>query len=232
MTQGLFLLMFDCDGTIVDSQNVIVTAMAQAFVDHGFAAPDRPSILSGVGLSIAVALKNLLPNEADRTIESVAQSYRNACFALRTQGPSVEPLYADAADTIRRLSQRSNVLIGVATGKSQRGVARLIGENAFEGCFATIQTADDAPSKPHPAMLEQAMNETGAERSGTVMIGDTVFDMEMARAAGVQGIGVSWGYHDRSSLEGAGAEMIIDRFTQLDEALSIVLPGFAEGVLQ
>ncbi len=229
MTQELFLLVFDCDGTIVDSQNVIVSAMGQTFVDHGFAAPDRQSVLSGVGLSIAVALKELLPDQDDRTIASVAQGYKDACFALRTQGPS-EPLYADAAATIKALSKRPDVLMGIATGKSQRGVARLVTENAFEGCFVTIQTADDAPSKPHPAMLEQAMSATGADPSRTVMIGDTVFDMEMAQAAGVHGLGVSWGYHDRSALEAAGAHTIIDRFTQIDGALAVLLSGFAEEV--
>ena len=90
--------------------------------------------------------------------------------------------------------------LGIATGKSRRGVAHLLDRHGWAGIFATIQTADDHPSKPHPAMLEKALAETGADRRDSVMVGDSTFDMAMARDAGIGAIGVSWGYHRPEAL--------------------------------
>ena len=120
---------------------------------------------------------------------------------------------------VRRLAARPDVVLGIATGKSRRGVAHLVERHGWARVFATIQTADDAPSKPDPAMLLRAMEATGARPADTAMVGDTSFDMAMARAAGVRAIGVSWGYHPVAALREAGAETIIDRFEALDAAL-------------
>ena len=106
------------------------------------------------------------------------------------------------------LAADDRFVLGIATGKSQRGVARVLERFELVGHFETIQTADDAPSKPHPGMIERALEETGAEKAHTVMIGDTTFDMEMARNAGVTGIGVSWGYHPHEHLDGDGSHEI------------------------
>jgi phosphoglycolate phosphatase len=117
------------------------------------------------------------------------------------------------------LAQRNDVVLGIATGKSRRGVAAMLDKHDFMKAFATIQTSDTSPSKPHPGMVLQAMAETGIDAADTVMIGDTAFDMEMARAAGTAAIGVSWGYHAAADLHAAGAAAVIDDFAALDAAL-------------
>ena len=108
----------------------------------------------------------------------------------------------------------------MATGKSHRGVERFIEQNGLRGVFATLQTSDSAPSKPHPAMLLQAMNETGAAPESTVMIGDTSYDMIMASCANVRGIGVSWGYHSAADLKRSGAKAVVSSFPALGAALA------------
>jgi phosphoglycolate phosphatase len=127
-----------------------------------------------------------------------------------------EPLFEGARETLHALERRGH-LLAIATGKSDRGIAAVLRQHALEHLFASLQTADRHPSKPHPAMLEAAMWETGSGSHETVMVGDTSYDMQMARAAGVRAIGVGWGYHAPSALELAGAEIILDRFEQLLE---------------
>jgi phosphoglycolate phosphatase len=133
-------------------------------------------------------------------------------------------MFPGALEAIAGLAARPDTLLGIATGKSRRGVDRLLEREGLAGVFATIMTADDAPSKPHPAMIQQAMAETGAEANGTVMIGDTSFDILMARAASVRGIGVGWGYHDAEELTEAGAEAVAADFSEL---LSLLWRGKA-----
>jgi phosphoglycolate phosphatase len=111
----------------------------------------------------------------------------------------------------------------MATGKSRRGVNRLFDREGWHKDFATVQTADDHPSKPHPSMLLGAMQETGVAPARTVMIGDTSYDIEMARAAGARAIGVAWGYHTVAELAAAGADAIVERFEDLPAALEDVL---------
>ena len=124
---------------------------------------------------------------------------------MRADPACHEPLFPGVAETIGRLAADPGIRLGIATGKSRRGVAHLVGRFAWDRVFATIQTADDAPSKPDPGMLLRAMAETGVAPDRTVMLGDTTFDMAMARAAGVRPIGVSWGYHPVPALTEAGA---------------------------
>jgi phosphoglycolate phosphatase len=218
----LHLLILDVDGTLVDSQNLIVAAQREAFAACGLAPPTRERSLSIVGLSLAEAFTALVGPAGP--IEALADAYKAAFGRLRADPACVEPLFPDVAETIRRFAARDDLLLGIATGKSQRGVAHMLDRHSWRSVFSTIQTADDAPSKPDPGMILQAMAETGIGPEATTMVGDTSFDMAMARAAGVRAVGVSWGYHPVPALEEAGAETIIDRFASL-EAL---LPAQAE----
>jgi phosphoglycolate phosphatase len=133
-------------------------------------------------------------------------------------------MFPGASDAIGALSSRDDILLGIATGKSRRGVNGLLEREGLEGVFATIMTADDAPSKPHPAMIERAMDAVGAIPEDTVMIGDTTFDMLMARAASVTAIGVGWGYHEARELSEAGASAVVEDFASL---LKLLLPDRA-----
>jgi phosphoglycolate phosphatase len=218
------LILFDCDGTLVDSQQMICAAMQQAFDDHGLVCPPRAEILSIVGLSLAPAVARLGQGRTDFPVESVVERYKAAFFLMRQSQAHMEELYPGARATIEALSARDDVLLGIATGKSQRGVRAVLDHHGLLDHFTVIKTADDAPSKPHPGMVLDAMRETGAAPHATVLIGDTTFDMEMARAAGAHALGVTWGYHAVDALRAAGAHGIVESFEELTRTLDR-LPG-------
>lgn len=212
------LVLFDCDGTLVDSQHMIVAAMADAYASRNRVVPDRTRVLSIVGLSLHEAFTVLGADEPDFPVAEMVEAYRNAFVLLRDREPP-EPMYPFARDVLDDLRGREDVLLGMVTGKAQRGVARVLAAHAMEGWFSTVQTADDAPSKPHPAMVLQAMDEMGVEPQRTVVIGDTSYDMEMAKAAGAFAIAVGWGYHAPGALLAAGADLMVERFADLPAAI-------------
>ena len=213
------LVIFDCDGTIIDSQSGIVLSMNHAFEALKLPPPTRAQTLAVVGLSLPEAFAALAPNVEYETRRELAERYKSAFRDMNRDPAEHEVLFPGAAETIAALAARNDVVLGIATGKSMRGVERLIAREGWHGYFATIQTADDHPSKPHPSMIERAMSETGSGHSETIMIGDTTYDIEMAVAAGVGAIGVTWGYHHRQELVEAGAHAIIDGYEALPGAL-------------
>lgn len=219
MSAPLRLVLFDVDGTLVDSQGAIVSAMTACFQALSLQVPDRTAILSIVGLSLPHAMARLAPDQPDGVQGQLVEGYKQAYHAQRLeQGAARSPLYPGARAAIEALHGQGEVLLGVATGKSQRGLDALLEAHALERYFVTRQVADHHPSKPHPSMIETALAETGVRPQQAVMIGDTSFDMEMAAAAQVAGIGVSWGYHDRTALQ--AARMVIDGFEHLPDALA------------
>lgn len=215
-----WLVVLDVDGTLIDSQNHIHAAMVSAFATVGLPPPAREQVLGIVGLSLPEAVANLAPHVDPEMRAAIVAAYRSGFAAAR--GPTPAPLYPGAAEALQGLAARSGVILGVATGKSRRGLDRLIADHGMQGLFATCQVADDHPSKPHPSMLFAALAETGVPASRAVMVGDTSFDMEMGRRAGVAAIGVAWGYHPRAALAAGGADRIIDGFADLVPALEAV----------
>ncbi|MFY0614875.1 MAG: HAD-IA family hydrolase [Hyphomicrobiaceae bacterium] len=209
------LVIFDCDGTLVDSQHFIVEAMNTAFRANGIETLPRQRVLSGVGLSLPLAIEMLLPGEPRKVIEAVSDGYRDAARAMREKPASHEPLYDGIDQVIDALSARRDTVLGIATGKSIRGVDRLLAHMNWEGRFITIQTADTNASKPHPEMIETAMREAATGPENTIMIGDTTFDMRMARNAGVAALGVSWGYHPVDDLHREGAHQVAQTAEEL-----------------
>ena len=208
------LVVFDCDGTLVDSQHSICTAMARAFETVKLAPPERPAILSVVGLSLPVAMARLLPDAEADFHDHLADHYKLAFQALRRENAVSEPLYPGIAELVRELDE-AGWLLGVATGKSDRGLNLCLTHHGIIDRFVTLQTADRHPSKPHPSMLMTAMAEAGALPETTVMIGDTSFDIDMAVAADVRGIGVAWGYHLPDELIASGAQAVAMDSAQL-----------------
>ncbi len=201
------LAIFDCDGTLVDSQSNICLAMEHCFAGAGLAPPLRERTRRVVGLSLVEAMQAMLPEAEPHIHGALAEDYKRVFQSLRGDGLVEEPLYDGIQELIDRLEQ-NGWLLGVATGKSDRGLKLCLDHHGLHSRFVTLQTADRHPSKPHPSMIEQAIAEAGAEAGTTVMIGDTTFDMAMARAAGVTAIGVAWGYHDARELLQAGAHHI------------------------
>jgi len=213
------LAVFDCDGTLIDSQVNIIRAMAASFDRHGLALPEPHATRRVVGLSLVEAMRALLPDAEPALHESLAQDYKHAFQRLRADRTlDPEPLYPGVADGLADLAARG-WLLGVATGKSDRGLALALAHHGLAGHFVTLQTADRHPSKPHPAMLRAAMAEAGANEAQSVIIGDTVFDMAMGANAGVRAIGVDWGYHEADELRDAGATAVVGDFAALIAAL-------------
>ena len=208
------LVVFDCDGTLVDSQHGICTAMARTFEEANLPPPDRLAILSVVGLSLPHAIARLLPDAEEDYHHHLADRYKLAFQAMRRAEGVQEPLYPGIADLILALDGEG-WLLGVATGKSDRGLALCLAHHGIAHHFVTLQTADRHPSKPHPSMLLAAMAEAGAAPETTVMIGDTSFDIAMALAAGTRSIGVAWGYHAPAELTEAGAHAVAMDSVQL-----------------
>ena len=186
------LAIFDCDGTLVDSQAAICVAMEDCFVRAGLDPPGRDATRRVVGLSLVEAMRALLPDAAPDSHVALAEQYKVSFAALRHGGHVEEPLFQGLAALLAALEQEG-WLLGVATGKSDRGLAHCLERHGIAGHFVTLQTADRHPSKPHPAMIEAALAQAGAACERSMMIGDTSYDMAMARAAGVTAIGVSWG---------------------------------------
>ncbi len=207
------LVIFDVDGTLVDSGDLILEAQRRAFLAHQIPPPGRKAALSIVGLSLREAFAVLAG--PDGPIESLSAAYRDAWTRMRAEAGFEEPLFAGAREAVEAFAAAEAVALGIATGKARRGVAHLFERTGWNDCFATVQTADDHPSKPAPDMILAAMAETGAAPGETYMVGDATFDIKMARAAGVHPIGVAWGYHDPSELLAAGAERIVADFDEL-----------------
>ena len=210
----LRLAIFDCDGTLVDSQADICAAMDAAFDAHGLVPPERNATRRVVGLSLHEAMRRLHPDGGHDDHAALTQHYKDAFRARREAGSVIEPLYEGIAALIEELAA-DGWLLGVATGKSDRGLAHCLATHGLTGHFVTLQTADRHPSKPHPSMVEACLDATGADRAATAMIGDTAYDMEMAVNAGVRAFGVDWGYHDREELVDAGAEAVATSMAEL-----------------
>lgn len=219
MSEDLRLVIFDVDGTLVDSQNDIVTGMTTAFDLVDMPAPGRADILATVGLSLPVSMAHLAPDASPDVRDRLVEAYKSTYRALRIGAGSREssPLYFGIEEALADLHSVDPLLMGVATGKSRRGLNLLLDAHQLRPYFMTQQCADDHPSKPHPSMLHSAMSEAGVVSDATVMVGDTAYDMDMARAAGARFVGVTWGYHDRSRIQ--GADIIVDDVTDLTSAI-------------
>lgn len=211
------LVIFDCDGTLVDSQHHIVSAMHSAFAANGLALPTADSVRRTVGLPLEVAIERLLMAIGSRALDEVVAAYKVAAVAQRLEPDHEEPLFPDLVPTLDRL-EASGFLLGVATGKARRGLNFTLTTHGLDGRFVTLQTCDSVRlGKPAPDMVLQAMEESGAVPASTIVVGDTTYDIEMARNAGVPAIGVAWGYHDEKILLEAGAVKIIRNFGELPD---------------
>ncbi len=214
------LLVFDVDGTLVDSQAHIHSAMTRAFAASELPPPPLAEVLSIVGLSLPEAIAALIPEASPEAQARIVADYKAGFTTLRAA--EMAPLYPGALQAVRRLAAAPGQVLGIATGKSRRGLDHLLAAYDFGSHFATQQVADDHPSKPHPSMLLRALAETGCAAGTAVMIGDTSFDIEMGRAAGMTTIGVAWGYHPVARLQAAGADRIVTDYAELERILGAV----------
>ncbi len=208
------IIVFDCDGTLVDSAAMILAAMDRAFDAAGLARPPHCAVRRVIGLSLDEAFRSLAPSETPDAVAGLVDHYRKVFAALREENLYDEPLFEGIDRLLEELDEDGR-LLAIATGKSRRGVDHLIAKHRLERLFVSVQTADLNPSKPHPAMLLRAVAEAGGTPSETAMIGDTSYDMEMAVAAGALPLGVAWGHHDAAYLRATGAAAVAEDSAEL-----------------
>lgn len=212
------LVVFDCDGTLVDSQHIIIESMGVAFEQNSLPRPSDDSIRRIVGLSLVDAVQSITKSEDEFLIRNIVSSYRKAFSECRRRQRVPESLFPDIVETLVEIREAGH-LLGIATGKSRKGLINTLDSHGILDYFITLQTADDGPGKPNPQMLYRAMKETGFKKCNTIFIGDTIFDIEMANNADIKGYGVSWGYHDQEELIAAGAYLVISDIKELPRLL-------------
>jgi phosphoglycolate phosphatase len=211
------LVVFDLDGTLVDSARQIVASMRAGYAAVNRSPPGDAAILSIVGLSLPLAVERLSPGFGAEERDRIVAAYRAAFLA----DPQAPPLYPGAAASLMELSRRPDVTLAVATGKTRRGLVKVLDQHGLQPLFGSLHGGDEHPSKPDPAMLRAAMAAAGVGPARTVMVGDSLFDIQMAQAAGVRSVGVSWGYYPPAELRDAGASAILDRFSDLSAAIAV-----------
>ena len=212
------LAVFDCDGTLVDSAYAIISCMQTACSNLGHLQPKKVDIRRTVGLPLDEAITILLPSIKINQINEVKNEFNKLYAMLKGRNKIHEPLYCGVEETLCSL-KKAGWLLGVATGKSSNVLKSTLENQNIDRYFITLQTADLSVGKPDPDMLLKAMRDTGAEKKRTVMIGDTSYDMKMARNAGTSAIGVTWGYHSVEELYDSGAHSVVKTFSQIPLAL-------------
>ena len=220
------LVVWDVDGTLVDSRQTIFESMQRAF-----AAADLPPLTYDtarqvVGLGLLEGIGVLLPEADSETRAQVADGYKAAFGAKVLQPGYVEPLYDGAAETLDRL-RADGWRIAMATGKSRRGVETIVRMHGWADLFDSTHCADDGPGKPHPAMVLEAMKALGVGPERTIVVGDTAHDMRMAKAAGAYAQGVSWGFHTADEVMEGGADHIAHDFAELNQQLDAFAASLA-----
>ncbi|MEM9107258.1 MAG: HAD-IA family hydrolase [Pseudomonadota bacterium] len=209
------LVLFDCDGTLIDSAAVIHASMEKTFVEAGLPVPDIGQTKSVIGLTLDVALSQMLERDIDDQIMYMVGRYKHHSLTLRASDACHEPFYEGVWDLLHQLRRVDDVLLGVVTGKSRRGLDNLIAKHDLGTAIIASRTADECPSKPHPAMVLECCAETGMDPARTIVIGDAIYDMQMAVNAGATAVGVDWGYSDHKSLTLAGAHHVVSDPFQL-----------------
>lgn len=221
---SLKLALFDCDGTLVDSQHAIIAAMEAGFEAHGLPPPPAREVRRVVGLPLVAAVARLAPALSGDAHEAISEAYKSAFQRNRLAGTYPEPLFDGVVAALDAL-EAAGFLLGVATGKSRRGLDATLAHHGLAHRFVTLQTSDRVAGKPSPDMVHAALAESGATAAGTVVIGDTSFDILMARNARVRSVGVAWGYHDGAELLAAGADLLVHEYAALPEAVTGLFIG-------
>lgn len=205
------LIVFDWDGTLMDSVAKIVNCFEGALCDAGAPSPGEAAIRQIIGLGLAEAVAVLLPGAAAALRTQVAERYREHFLHLDSTGTA---LFPGVREGLEELARRGH-LLAVATGKARRGLDRVLHETGTAGLFVATRCADEAYSKPHPRMLEDILDRTGFTAERALMVGDTEYDLQMARAAAVDGLAVSYGVHTRDQLLAHGARACVDSFAEV-----------------
>ncbi len=189
MSKQYELIVFDWDGTLMDSESRIVACMQAAVEDAGAEPISNEAVKGIIGLELGKAVQTLYPEGDAEFVQKMVDRYRHH-YIVQDKTPS--PLFEGVEATLQQLHDRG-LLLAVATGKGRRGLDKVLDETGLRPLFHTTRCADEAFSKPHPDMLEQILAEMGVEPQAALMIGDTSFDLQMAQSAKVDAVAVSFG---------------------------------------
>lgn len=210
------LVVFDWDGTLMDSEARIVTAMRRAFAAQGAATPAAAAVREIIGLDLGVAVSRLGPLLPGAQVAAIVQAYR-LLYAQLHAIPS--PLFDGAQATLAQLAE-AGYLLAIATGKSRGGLDRALKESGVGDYFATTRCGEEAAPKPDPAMLRDILWDLDTSPQRTLMVGDTEFDLLMAAAARTHAAAATYGAHARERLVGLKPAIVIDALEELPAAIA------------
>jgi len=220
------------DGTLVDSREVIQTAMERAFERHDLRPPNYEQTRKTVGLGLTEACAQLVPETFNPdNLSALVETYKQVFVQRRTEADFIEPLYEGALEALTA-RREAGWLQAIATGRARRGIDAICEMHpGLADFFDTTWSADDGPGKPNPFMVDAAMDALGIEPHQTVMVGDATFDILMGRAANVHTLGVSWGFGKAHELDAAGAHSVHHEFDCLNTELAgLTFEGRLSGI--
>jgi len=217
------LVIFDADGTLINSQAIILEGLNLSLREFGYQPPSDQAMLATIGLTLDVLFAKLLDRPVDDEIRAMVLYYKRCAVDLLKVPELQSQLFEGIDEMLEILASQPETFLAIATGKSRRGLTRMIEAFGYEDKFIALRTSDDCPSKPHPAMILECCEIAGCDSSQTVMIGDSNYDMQMAVQAGTKALGVSWGYQPAERLLQSGADAIVDQPVNIPDAINQIL---------
>jgi len=222
MSEPLRVVAFDLDGTLLDSVNSIVNGVITCWDACGFPVPDKEQIRRIIGLPWEESIRELLPGAGENEFAQIKAYHAEVANGVRPRPESQELVFPGIIEVLDQIDL-SGYLLSVITSRSSGRLHELLDYNGIGERFIILKTTDNGPGKPSPFLMNQMLSELGIDKKDAVMVGDTTFDMLMARNAGTTAIGVTWGVHEAKELSEAGAQKIIDKVYNLPSAIDLLL---------
>lgn len=220
----LRLAVFDLDGTLLDSASSIVEGVRACWSACGFPEPDPDHVRRIIGLPWEESIRALIPDAGPAEFARIRNYHDQVARGLRPRPPRNQTLFPGAVETLDALEE-AGYLLSIITSRSNGRLADLLAEQGIGTRFVALKTVDHGPGKPNPHLMLQTLSETGVDAADAVMVGDTTFDILMAKNAGTAAVGVSWGVHERHELTEAGAAHVVDAFHEIPPTLDRLTRG-------
>jgi len=207
-SNDLKLVAFDLDGTLLDSAASIIAGVTECWAACGFPRPEPSAIRRIIGLPWEESIKSLLPEAGNIEMQKIKTYYEDVSRGIRPRRNRHEELFLGVEEMLAQLDDMGFIL-GIITSRSGGRLREILKSKGIEHYFLFVKTTDNGPGKPNPELMYQALSETGVAANAALMIGDTTFDIQMARNAGARAVGVLWGVHKPNELLSAGAESVV-----------------------
>jgi len=220
----LRLAVFDLDGTLLDSASSIVEGVRACWSACGFPEPDPVQVRRIIGLPWEESIRALIPDAGAAEFARIRTYHDEVARGLRPRPPRDQALFPGAVETLDALEE-AGYLLSIITSRSNGRLVDLLEQQGIARRFVALKTVDHGPGKPNPHLMLQTLSETGVEAADAVMVGDTTFDILMAKNAGTAAVGVSWGVHERDELTEAGAAHVVDAFHEIPPTLDRLTRG-------